>query len=91
VRSALGASPRQILALVGGHVSRLVLAGLLIGLAGALALTRTLERFLFGVQPTDVSTFAAVTAIFALVAGVAAWLPARRALRVDPVEALRAE
>ena len=91
LRSALGASPRQILGLVGRHVSRLVLVGLLIGLAGALALTRTLERFLFGVPTTDAATFAAVTVLFAIVAGVAAWLPARRALAVDPVEALRAE
>jgi putative ABC transport system permease protein len=91
VRSALGASPWQILGLVGRHVFRLVTLGLLIGLAGAVALTRTIERFLFGVPPTDEVTFAAVTVLFAAVAAVAAWLPARRALAVDPVEALRAE
>ena len=91
VRVALGATPRQVVSLVGQHVVRLVLLGAVLGLAGALALTKVLGRFLFGIAPTDAATFAAVTLLLALVAAVAAWLPARRALGVDPAAALRAE
>jgi ABC-type lipoprotein release transport system permease subunit len=61
------------------------------GLLGALYLSRFLETLLFGVQPRDPATFAAVAALFLIVAAIACYLPARRATRVDPVVALRAE
>jgi predicted permease len=91
LRMALGA-PRT--AVVGEVVRKgllLVALGLILGLAGALGLTRTLTSFLFGVQPTDPATFAAVSALLLLVATVASYIPARRAASVDPVTALRAE
>jgi ABC-type antimicrobial peptide transport system permease subunit len=65
--------------------------GLLLGLAGALAVTRSLEALLFGVTPLDLTTFVAVPLGFAAVAALASYVPARRALRVDPAIALRAE
>ena len=69
----------------------LVAMGLGIGLAAAAALTRLMGALLFGVAPFDPLTFAAVSGALAAVAFVAAWLPARRAARVDPIEALRWE
>jgi ABC-type antimicrobial peptide transport system permease subunit len=60
-----------------------------LGLAGALGVTRFLETFLFGVTPHDPATFIAATLFFGTVAGVACWVPARRAARVDPLTALR--
>ena len=62
-----------------------------IGLAGAIALTRLIARLLFGVTPTDPATFASVAALLMLVAAIASWLPARRAMRVDPALTLREE
>jgi len=91
VRLALGAARGAILRLV---VTRgLVLAGigLAAGLAGAFAASRLLARMLYGVTPTDPATYAAVAAILGAVACVACYLPARRATRVDPIIALRAE
>ncbi|HEV2386543.1 MAG TPA: ABC transporter permease [Candidatus Acidoferrales bacterium] len=91
VRMALGAAPgdvrRQVL--MGG--ARLALAGIVIGLAGALGVTRLLHAMLFGVSASDPATFAAVAAALAAVALAASYLPARRATRVDPVVALRQE
>ena len=91
LRSALGAAPRDILAMVLLQGARLALAGLALGLAGALALGRFLGALLYAVEPTDPGTLAAVVALLALVALFACLLPARRALRVDPMTALRTE
>jgi ABC-type antimicrobial peptide transport system permease subunit len=69
----------------------LVVAGIAIGVAGALALTRFLETLLFGVTPTDTLTFAVVSVVLIAVALIACLVPARRATRVDPLEAMRYE
>jgi len=69
----------------------LTFAGIFLGGAGALALTRVLEKFLFEVKPSDLPTFAAVTVILALSALAACYVPARRAMKVDPIVALRYE
>jgi putative ABC transport system permease protein len=91
VRLALGAGERQIFALVVGDSLKLAAVGLGIGLAGAVAAGRALQRLLFGVQGTDVLTFTATAAILMFVAFMASYLPARRAMRIDPMEALRVE
>jgi putative ABC transport system permease protein len=91
VRLALGAAERQIFVLVVGESLRLAGIGLILGLAGALVLGRVLRQMLFGVGGTDVATFAATAALLVLVALLASYLPARRAMRVDPMEALRVE
>ena len=85
---ALGAQTRDVFQLIGREGFVLVLAGIGIGLAGALALTRLMSSLLFGVSPTDAATFAAVPAVLAAVALLACYLPARRAARVDPTVAL---
>ncbi|HSM59550.1 MAG TPA: FtsX-like permease family protein, partial [Longimicrobiales bacterium] len=91
IRLALGADAGRVRRLVvrGGLV--MAVAGIAVGLAGALALTRVLGSFLFDVTPTDPVTFAGTTALLAAVALLASWLPARRAARADPVTVLRAE
>ena len=91
VRMALGADRRDVLRLVLTRALRIVVAGLIIGLAGAAVVTRVLQTFLFGVKPTDPLVFTAVTLLLLVVGLVAAWLPARRATRIDPWAALRAE
>ncbi|MCW5556578.1 MAG: ABC transporter permease, partial [Verrucomicrobiae bacterium] len=91
IRMALGAQQRNVLALVVGQGMRLALAGVGIGLAAALALSRVLRTLLFEVQPTDPLTFATIPLLLVTVALLACWLPARRAARVDPTEALRSE
>jgi putative ABC transport system permease protein len=88
VRMALGATETKVLALVTSQALRPVLAGLAAGLVGALAATRSLSRFLFGVSAQDPATFVGVLLVLALAALVASWLPARRAARVDPTRAL---
>jgi predicted permease len=91
VRMALGAERRDVLRLVLMRALRIVAAGLVVGLAGAAGVTRVLQRFLFGVTPTDPIAFTIVTLVLMGVGLVAAWLPARRATRIDPSTALRAE
>ncbi|MFN2564674.1 MAG: ADOP family duplicated permease [Gemmatimonadaceae bacterium] len=91
VRMALGASSRRVLALVLRQGLRPALAGAVAGLAGALVLTRLMTNMLFGVAPTDPLTMLAVACVLIAVAAVASLLPARRAARVHPAEALRSD
>jgi ABC-type antimicrobial peptide transport system permease subunit len=77
--------------MVVAHGLRLILIGLVFGVAGALALTRFLSSMLYGVKPTDPLTFAAVAIILIAVALLACYIPARRASKVDPMVALRYE
>jgi predicted permease len=91
VRMALGADRGDVLRLVLARALRIVVAGLIIGLAGAAGVTRVLQSFLFGVTPTDPIAFTVVTLLLIVVGLMAAWLPARRATRIDPWAALRAE
>ncbi|HEY1342302.1 MAG TPA: ABC transporter permease [Bryobacteraceae bacterium] len=91
VRVALGAEPSRIVGLVVGSGARLVAVGVAAGLAGALALSGLLWSMLFGVGPRDAMTFALAPAILAAVALMAAYIPARRAARLSPMDALRSE
>jgi putative ABC transport system permease protein len=91
IRIAVGASPRDILRLVLGQGVRLTLIGAALGLVASLLVTRALASLLFGVSATDPLTFIAVPVVLALVAMLACYLPARRAMRVDPIVALRYE
>jgi len=91
VRLALGAVASDIVRMVAGESSRLVAGGVAIGLAGAFAATRLLSRFLFGVAPHDPWVFAIVPIVLALTAVLASVMPTARAVRVDPVEAIRSE
>jgi putative ABC transport system permease protein len=88
---ALGAQRRDVLRLVMGEGMSLVVAGLGIGIAGALALARFLSSLLDGIEPADPVTFAAVSVVLTGGALLACALPARYASRVDPIVALRAE
>lgn len=91
IRVALGARPRNILASVMAGSSALVAGGLLLGVAGAIAATRVLRSFLFEVTATDAATFIGVSVLLAAVALAASYIPARRAMRIDPMNALRYE
>jgi putative ABC transport system permease protein len=91
IRLALGAQNRDVLALVLRQGMTLVLVGIVVGLAGAVALARLLSGLLFGVTPTDPVTFTVVPFLLASVALAACYLPARRAAKVNPMEALRCE
>ena len=88
---ALGAQPRNIFALIIGRGMEIIFVGLAFGIAGALALTRFIASMLFGVRLEDPVTYAAVVLLFALVALAASYIPARCAMRVDPVVALKYE
>ncbi len=91
LRMALGAGRTEVLKLIVGAGLRLAAAGMAIGLAGAVALTRVLSTFLYGTKATDVATFATVCAVLAAAALCASYVPAHRAARVDPMAALRRE
>jgi putative ABC transport system permease protein len=91
VRMALGASRGSIIGMVMRHGLELAVAGIVIGLIGAAALTRLMAALLFGVSTTDLATFAAVPVILTGIAILASCIPALRATRVDPVVALREE
>jgi len=91
VRIALGASPSQIVRLVLGRGLLLTGAGMAAGSAASVGATRLMEGFLYGVSPLDPATFAAVGAVLCAVALLACYLPARRATKVDPIEAMRAQ
>ncbi|SRR6266508_3537600 len=91
IRMALGAAPRDVLALFLRKGGRLALFGITIGVVLSTAVTRPLSRMLFGVTPTDAATFASVSLLLAAVALAAAYIPARRATRVDPMASLRSE
>src|SRR5260370_34917035 len=91
VRVALGAQPGNTGGLVVRQGMELAAIGILMGLAGAAALTRVMASLLFGVSATDALTFGAVAALLAAVAFAATVIPARRATRVDPMVALREE
>ncbi|MFN2623926.1 MAG: ABC transporter permease [Chthoniobacterales bacterium] len=91
IRIALGAGKSSIFRLIVGQAMTLVGISLVLGLAGAFAATRLLNSLLFGVGASDPGTFAGIVLLVSAVAFIAAWLPARRATRVDPIIALRAE
>jgi putative ABC transport system permease protein len=91
VRLALGAQRRDLLRLVLGQGARLALIGVGIGLAAALILTRLMTMLLYRVSATDPLTFAAVAILLAIIALLACYIPARRALQLDPTVALRYE
>ena len=91
IRMALGAQARDVLRMIVGESVTLALAGIAIGTVAALALTKLLEDLLYEVKPTDPATFAGVAVLLVVVAVLACWIPARRAMRVDPLVALRHE
>jgi len=91
VRMAIGATPRHIARMVVKHGSRLLLAGIALGLAGGLLTSRLLSRQIWNVSPFDPVSFGAVSLILFLAGLLACVLPARRAAKADPMEALRYE
>jgi putative ABC transport system permease protein len=91
VRMALGAKPAEVVRLILREEARTALAGVVIGALCALALTRTIQALLFGVSATDPVTLVSVAALLTAVTGVACFVPARRATRIDPLVALREE
>jgi putative ABC transport system permease protein len=91
IRLTLGAQPGQIVGMVVGEGLKLALAGGLVGIAGALALSRLLSGFLYSIGAADPLTYCAVALVLLAVGLVASYLPARRATRIDPIVALRHE
>jgi ABC-type antimicrobial peptide transport system permease subunit len=91
LRVALGASPANVVGRVVGDGLKLTAIGVLVGVAGALALSRLLATFLFGIKASDPATYAVVAFVLLATAAVASYVPARRAMQVDPMTALREE
>lgn len=91
IRMALGALSRDVLRLVLGQAAKLAMMGVVVGIAVALALTRLMSTLLFGVSATDPTTFAGVALLLVVVALAASYVPVRRAMKLDPVVALRYE
>jgi predicted permease len=91
VRVALGAPPRSVLGMIVGRGMLLAVGGVVLGIAGAALLTRSMRSVLFGIEPADPWTFLQVTLVLLGAALLASWLPARRAMSIDPVTALRYE
>jgi putative ABC transport system permease protein len=91
IRVAIGAQPRDVFRMVIGQGMMLAMIGVAFGLAGAFGLTRLMATMLFGVEPTDPTTFVIVAVLLSAVALVACFIPARRATKVDPLVALRYE
>jgi putative ABC transport system permease protein len=91
LRMALGAPPAAVMRMVLAHGRRLTLIGIVIGIAGALAVSRLMRQSLFEVDAADPIVYLALSVLLLLVAEAASWFPARRATRIDPVIALRTE
>ena len=91
LRIALGARPYDVLRLILAGGGKLAVIGISAGIIGALALTRLMSSFLYGISATDPTTFAGVALVFMLIALTACYIPARRASKVDPATALRYE
>jgi predicted permease len=91
VRVALGAQQSDVLRMVIGQGAALALSGVAVGVVGALAMTRVIASMLFNVSPSDPLSFAGISLLLTGVAMLASWIPARRAMRVDPLVALKAE
>jgi putative ABC transport system permease protein len=91
IRMALGGQREDILRLILGQGTKLALIGVAIGIAAAIGLARFLSSLLYGVKPTDPLTFLGVTIVLVLVTLLACYMPARRAMRVDPMVALKYE
>jgi ABC-type antimicrobial peptide transport system permease subunit len=91
IRMALGATARDVVHAVVRRGALLTVVGVVIGLAGAVAATRMLRSQLYDVAPTDPPTFVAIVALLVVAALLASWIPARRAARVQPTEALRGD
>ena len=91
IRIAVGATSSHMIRLIVGQALGLAAVGITIGLAGALALTRVIRALLFNTGTLDVATFEVSTAVVLLIAGLSIYLPARRALWIDPIIAMRAD
>jgi putative ABC transport system permease protein len=91
VRLAMGAEPRSVARMVLGQSAVVIVAGITVGLVAAFAGTQLIQSLLFGISPRDPAVFVATTLLLLGVAFVACWLPARRAARLSPLDALRAE
>ena len=91
IRMAIGARPRDVFTMIMGHGMKLAVIGVVIGLIGAFALTRLMASMLFGVEPTDATTYGGIAALLLGVSLLACYLPGRRATKVEPTVSLRYE
>ena len=91
MRMVFGAPRARIFGLVVGEGLKLGAAGIILGLAGALAITRVMASMLIGIGATDPTTFGVIVVLFAIIAIAASWIPGRRASRLDPMNAIREE